>query len=85
MDYADLTAVKIVTQSTVSEPVFGESDFYVRSQPCTIFARWVERTGVLWIEHIIVDGVECNVRLLSTDSRNNLEDAVVLEIGRNHF
>jgi len=85
MDYADLVAIKIVTQSTVAEPVFGESDFYVRSQPCTIFARWIERTGVLWIEHIIVDGVECNVKLLSTDSRNNLEDAVVLEIGRNYF
>lgn len=85
MDYSDLVAIKIVTQGTVSEPVFGESDVYVHTQPCTIFARWVERTGVLWIEHIIVNGIECNVKLLSPQAIDGLLDACVLEICSAHF
>lgn len=85
MDYADLVAIKIVAVGSISEAVFGESDFYLRSQPCTIFARWIERTGVLWIEHIIVDGVECNVRQLSRAALEELQDACVLEICATHF
>lgn len=85
MEYADQVAVKIVTLGTLAEPLFGESDMYVHTKPCTIFARWIERTGVLWIEHIIVDGIECNIKMLSEESFAGLQDACVLEICATHF
>jgi len=66
-------------------PIFTGSEFFEEEVPCTLWARWIERTGVLWLECVVCEEQSYEAKQLSAEHLDRFYDALVAEACMKYF
>ncbi len=77
--------IRFSVASTMRTPVLTNGEFFEEEFPCTVWGRWNEDYGVLWLECVMCDDNVFDQRLLSDSDKDHFTDILHYEICTRYF